>query len=97
MIVSEANNLALDARMTHDLSRTPCMWARHAEPHQRWRFRRTEDGMGYMIQSVLTGHVLDFPNDSTIHDRPHLYDRHGDPRQQFLIASLTSGGFTEAG
>lgn len=97
VICSVGNKLALDARTTSDLSRTPCMWARHAEPHQRWRFRRTEDGHGYTIASVLTGHVLDFPEGSGSRAVPHLYERHGDLRQQFLITSLTAGGFAEGG
>ncbi|WP_439386175.1 RICIN domain-containing protein [Amycolatopsis lexingtonensis] len=88
-IESLEHGLVLDAGAGEELSRNPTMRSRTGEPRQRWRFSRVEDGLAYVIRSVLTGHALDFPVDSGPHSRPHLWECHRELHQQFLLASVT--------
>jgi hypothetical protein len=96
LVESVENRLVLDAGAGDELSRIPTMRSRTAEPQQRWRFTRTDDGTAYVIRSALTGHALDFPVDSEPRSHPHLWECHREPHQQFLLADVTRNRIREA-
>ncbi|MFE8018221.1 RICIN domain-containing protein [Streptomyces antibioticus] len=93
LIVSIANKLVLDAGSGRELRRHPWMSARTEKANQRWRLHPTQDGAAYVVESVLTGHVLDIPDEAgpETHTSPVLWHRHDGMNQQFLIVSPTGG------
>jgi hypothetical protein len=93
LILSVANELALDAQTDRDMPRPAVMWSCHGHAHQRWRLRPTEDGAACFIESVRTGHVLDAPWEAGPETRTPavLYEMHGAENQQFLIAAPSHG------
>jgi hypothetical protein len=93
LIMSVANELALDAQRGTDTPRPTIMWSRHEQAHQRWRLRPTDDGAACFIESVRTGHVLDAPWEAgqETHTPAVLYEMHGGENQQWVVAAPSHG------
>lgn len=93
LIMSVANELALDAQRGTGTPRPTVMWSRHGQAHQRWRLRPTDDGAACFIESVRTGHVLDAPWEAGQETRTPavLYELHGGENQQWIIAAPSHG------
>lgn len=90
LIVSIANGLALDAR-GKERGRKVTMRPPRDEESQRWRMHPAADGAAFVIESVLTRHVLDAPVEAERRANIQLWDRHDRTNQQFLTL-MPSGG-----
>jgi hypothetical protein len=92
-IRSAANDLFLDARQGAELRRSPVMRPRNERRNQHWRIHTTEDTIGFIIESVNSGHVLDVPEEAGPQTRTPLvlWTRHGSMNQQFLIMTPSAG------
>jgi hypothetical protein len=93
LIRSAENGLVLDARQGAELRRSPAMKPRDETRNQHWRLHPTEDSVGYIIESVNSGHVLDVPSEAgpRTGSSPVLWTRHGSMNQQFLVMTPSAG------
>lgn len=90
LIVSVANGLALDSRGTEH-GRIVTMRSPDNGEHQRWRLSASADGAAFVIESVLTRHVLDGPRDTDPRTNIIMWDRHDGVNQQFLVMAPSGG------
>jgi hypothetical protein len=89
-ITSVETGLLLDAGERFDLSRPPTMSRPHGLSHQRWGFIPGPEGVGCLIASLGSGHVLDFPQLINRDNPPHMYARNNELQQQFILLCVAS-------
>ena len=85
-IIAATNGLALDATKETSGDLHPVMSEVNSEPWQRWRLEDAADGAGYLLQSVHSRRYLTVSEDTQPKWSPWFEDRHGQLRQQWIIA-----------